>query len=85
MNARLHKGERVVPAQMNRMGSGVEFKLNVHNNAGAQVSSGKPKQTSNGVELEVMVDRMTAKNLAKRGSQTTQALEAASNRSLVRR
>jgi len=55
-------------------GIGPRVNVNVINNAGANVSVGETRQTNNGVEIDVLIDKAVAKQMAKRGSGTNKML-----------
>ncbi len=65
-------------------GGGGKVTVNIINNAGASVSQSQ-RQTSSGMELDVMIDQAVAANISRQGSKTNQALSNLSSRSLVRR
>lgn len=87
MNVRVHKGERISTASETRRADngGGQLTVKVIDRNNSKVTAGDAKQTAGGVELEVMVDRATAKHIGQRGSQTNQALGAYKNRTTVRR
>lgn len=85
MNVRVHKNEKIVPASENMRGGGGQLTVKVIDRNNSKITEGAQKQTSNGTELELMVDRATAKKIGQRGSQTNQALGAYNSRATVRR
>lgn len=84
MTAKIHKGETVMTKQATDAlanGSGGGLAVTINNNTPATV---KTQQQSNG-SLEVVIDQVTAKNAARAGSKTNQAIRAQGARTLVRR
>jgi Lambda phage tail tape-measure protein (Tape_meas_lam_C) len=78
MVAKIHKGERIIPAHLNdgNFGGGSSMNVTVINaSSGAQVST---KQTSgpNGPGLQIMVDDMMSKVLSDPRSKTRKTLQA---------
>lgn len=74
-------GATVIP-QGGGFGGGTT--VNIINNAGASVSQSQ-RQTSNGMELDVMIDQAVAEKIGMPGSKTNRALSAFNSRSLTRR
>jgi hypothetical protein len=56
------------------LGGGSNITVQVHNNAGADVSVGAPRRGSDGMTIEVMIDRATARSIATPGSETSKLL-----------
>lgn len=84
--AKLHRGEAVMRANelQSLRGGGGEVMVVINNNAGAAVSQSS-RDTGNGTELTIQLDRAVADNIARPGSATNQALKAYSSRNLVKR
>lgn len=72
-------GATVIPQSF---GGGVN--VNIINNNGSQVSQSQ-RQTSNGLEIDVMIDQAVAANIGRKGSRTNQALNAYSSTPMTRR
>lgn len=74
----LQRGEGVfTPSQMRAMAMGQQpkFTVNVINNAGADISTGRPQQNADGsISLEVIVDRAVARSVVTPGSNINSAL-----------
>ncbi len=64
--------------------SGGNMTVNIVNNAGANVSANQV-ETADGMTLEVMVDKMTAQNMATPGSYSNQSLKSMSGQQMIRR
>jgi tape measure domain-containing protein len=64
--------------------TGGNVNVNIINNNGSQVQT-QQRQTSNGMDLEVMIDQAVADKISTPGTRTNQALAAYSNRGMVRR
>lgn len=91
MTANIHRGERILTAEENRAfssgmmgGGGGDVIVNVTNNTSSRVTT-STSEGSNGTNLNVMIDQAVAENLSKKGSRSNQALNAYSQRALVRR
>ena len=85
MVARIHKGERIVPAHQNdNMMGGSPMVVNVINNNGSKVSTNS-KNTPQGTQLDVMIDELVAEKMTKPGTKTNQALKSYNSRTLTRR
>lgn len=90
MTANIHKGERILTADENRMfsrgamGAANAVNVVINNNAGTQVTT-TSQQTGDGTQLNVMIDQAVADNMNKSGSRTSQAMRNFSNRAMVRR
>ena len=66
------------------VGGGSPVVVNVINNSNAQART-EQRQTSQGVEIDVMIDEMVAEKLARNGTASNNALRAYNNRQLVMR
>lgn len=66
------------------VGGGSPVVVNVINNSNAQAHT-EQRQTSQGVEIDVMIDEMVAEKLARNGTASNNALRAYNNRQLVMR
>lgn len=86
MMVRVHKGEEIVSrSDVDRQSrDGGDLTVNIVDRNNSDISA-QQQQNGNGMQLDVIVDRATAKNIAKPGSQTSQAFAARNNRTLVRR
>lgn len=96
MLAKIHKNEIIVPAQHAERFREKDFfpgatsaqrsniVVNVVNNSSAQVQT-QARETSNGTQLDVMIDELVSQKIGTLGSRTNQALNAFSQRSLIRR
>lgn len=65
-------------------GVGKEVVVNVYNNSNAQASVNQ-RQTSQGMEIDVMIDQMVAEKMSQPGTSSNTALTAFSNRRLITR
>lgn len=65
-------------------GVGKEVVVNVYNNSNAQASVNQ-RQTSQGTEIDVMIDQLVAEKMSQPGTSSNTALTAFSNRRLITR
>lgn len=65
-------------------GIGNEVTVNVYNNSNAQASVNR-RQTSQGTEIDVMIDQLVAEKMSQPGTSSNSALTAFSNRRLISR
>lgn len=65
-------------------GGGTAVIININNNANAQVTT-QQRQTSNGLEIDVMVDQMVSQKISDQGSDTNRSLQARDSRRLISR
>lgn len=81
MNARLHRGEMIIPRS--EVGKGVSSgDVIINNNNGSRVSGRRDQSTGN---LRIEIDEAIAYNVRQRGTKTNQAITAQQNRSLTQR
>ena len=66
------------------MGGGSPVTVNVINNSGAQTRT-ESRQTSNGKEIDVIIDDMVASKIGSTGTASNRAVQDANNRPLIRR
>lgn len=89
MTANIHKGEMIVPAydaaKMRNGGMGGGVNVTVVNNAGANVRTESSQNQSGGTDLKILIDEAVANNISQRGTKTSQALQALSQQTNVRR
>lgn len=86
MLAMVHKGESIIPRQQaDSMRGGGDVVVNVINNTSSKVSTQSQDNGNGGMDFTVMIDQAVADNISRQGSRTNQALNAVSNRGLVRR
>ena len=86
MLAMVHKGESIIPRQQaDNMRGGGDVVVNVINNTPSKVSTQSQDNGNGGMDFTVMIDQAVADNISRQGSRTNQALNAVSNRALVRR
>lgn len=90
MTANIHKGEMIIPAseaaalRSGKGGGSGNVTVNVINNGNSKVQT-QSRETENGVQLDVMIDQITARNASKPGTLTNQALTKLNSRSLTKR
>lgn len=65
-------------------GGGTAVIININNNSNSQVST-QQRQTSNGLEIDVMVDQMVSQKISDQGSDTNRSLQARDSRRLISR
>ena len=65
-------------------GGGTAVIININNNSNAQVST-QQRQTSGGLEIDVLIDQMVSQKIAEQGSDTNRSLNARDSRQLVSR
>jgi hypothetical protein len=86
MLARVHKGEEIVSArdvEAASRGGYAETKVSIYNNdKGNQVTAAPG---ADGESLDIVIDRVVAKNMNKRGSSSNSALKTYSSRTIIRR
>lgn len=58
--------------------------VNIHNNSGATATS-KQRQTSQGMEIDVMIDEIVSEKLTKEGSATNRSINMYNSRQLIKR
>lgn len=82
----LHRGpDGSLGVKMNGAGgTGTAVIININNNSNAQVST-QQRQTSGGLEIDVLIDQMVSQKIAEQGSDTSRSLNARDNRQLVSR
>ena len=84
--------EAVIPLRRGRDGSlgvqadgvGKEVVVNVYNNSNAQASVNQ-RETSQGTEIDVMIDQLVAEKMSQPGTSSNSALTAFNNRRLITR
>lgn len=73
----LPRGSQIIPNDVAKGMGGINVAFNVQNNADATVSAGPPKRDSNGdVNIDLVIDRIVAKNALDPGSNSSRALNA---------
>lgn len=65
-------------------GGGTAVIININNNSNASVST-QQRQTTGGLEIDVMVDEMVSQKIAEQGSSTNRSLNARDSRRLISR
>lgn len=65
-------------------GGGTIVAVNINNYGNSKVST-EQRQTSRGLEIDVMIDQATAQNVSRQGSETNRALNTYNNRQLISR
>lgn len=89
MIAQIHKGEMIVPAyDANKMRNGGMggggLSITINNNAGAEVSA-QERQTGNGRELNIMIEKVVADGINRKGSAINTSLQAQQSQAIKRR
>lgn len=72
------------PMASNDNGGGAVINVNVINNSKAQVNT-QQSQNGSGIDIDVMIDEVTANNIMKTGTKTNQAIKAQQTRQLIKR
>jgi hypothetical protein len=65
-------------------GGGTAVIININNNSNSQVST-QQRQTSQGMEIDVMIDQMVSQKISEQGSDVNRSLGARDNRRLIQR
>lgn len=85
MVAKIHKGERIIPAgEAARMGGG-NMNVIVQNMNGSQVSSKKQQNASGGMDMILMIQNAVADGIGTPGNPVNNALKGYAGRSIIRR
>jgi phage-related minor tail protein len=81
----LHRGpDGSLGVKMSGGGGTTAVVMNINNYGNAKVTT-EQRQTSNGIEIDVMIDDMVSKKIADQGSATNRTLAARDNRRMISR
>lgn len=70
----LQRGETVIPRDQRASDSRVVNNINIVNNSGAEVKTEEKPNSNGGVDLEVMIGNIAAKQLSTRGTYANKAI-----------